>query len=161
MRDVCKTVSKIVHSQKKKSLGETDVTLPLTNAGKEKKKRHNPETQNWQSEITSWNAHTHTRPSALMGHILSHELVFLLSCGGRYKFSSPKLRKAQVQALKIQTGRLFLCTKSYTSKIVFSPPQNAWLSEGLNQHIICPNNLHLSKRVQRCETASLSCLVSL
>lgn len=68
-----------------------------------------------------------------------------LSGGGRYKFSSPKLREAQVQSLKIQTGRLFLCTKSYTSPNVFSPSPYVWHSKGLIHSISSRNKLHLSK----------------
>lgn len=70
----------------------------------------------------------------------------ILSRGERYKFSSPKLREAQVQSLKIQWGRLFLCTKSYTSPNVFSHSTYAWQRKRLIQLISSPNILHLSKQ---------------
>lgn len=97
------------------------------------------------TKIIVWHWNRKVSSLAVTGHILSCECVFL-SRGGRRKFSSPKLREAQVQGLKIQTGRLFLCTKSYTSTNVFSPSPHSWHSKGLIQPICSPNKLHLSKR---------------
>lgn len=73
----------------------------------------------------------------VMGHVPSFFLPFFASLyfqlGRGYKFSSARLREAQVQLLKTQTGRSFLFTKSYTSPNVSSPSAHAGHSKGLIQ----------------------------
>lgn len=107
-----------------------DVTLPSAST-------HDPETDKNRQKSSSESRHRRVSPSSRDGPRSLFFLPFFASLyfqlGRGYKFSSARLREAQVQLLKTQTGRSFLFTKSYTSPNVSSPSAHAGRSKGLIQ----------------------------